>query len=343
VTPAQRAVLVGVLDPAGRGPVTVAGEDARRLCDWIRHERLTGPAMEAIDAGALQIVDDDLAHAIRSAHVAALRSSLAAEATGVRAIVALRSSGIDPHVIKGMANAHLDYGDPSNRTFADADVLVRRSDLPRAIAALIDAGFCRSPTTVGARWEARFARAVEFRHTDGVELDLHVEVAAGWFGRILDHDRLRASSDYVLLGGVDCATLGPPGRFVVSAYASQLSRGPHLRLLRDLAQQLLVTKADWRAAVMLADDGAAVIAAALLELAELTGLDHDAVDWARSVSPSSPAARALSLAEQGRTVGWSADARSTAMALGVVERCRFVAGIVAARSRRWAARPNSGD
>ena len=46
--------------------------------------------------------------------------------------------------------------------------------------------------------------------------------------------------------------------------------GPGFRLLRDLAQQLLVTVADWRSAAAIAGEGAAVIAEALRRLGART-------------------------------------------------------------------------
>ncbi len=269
----------------------------------------------------------------RVAHLAGLRGSLAAEATGVAAVAALADAGIEPTLFKGLANAHLDYDRPEQRTFFDADLLVSRREFAATVDILVAAGFTRTTPPLRERWEQRFARAIELRSPDGVELDLHASLATGYFGEILDHDALRddaqanAGASTVRLAGVDHRCFGPAGRLLISSYAIVLSRGPGIRLLRDLAQQLLVTGADWKHATRLAGDGESVLAGALLEMAGQLGITHEAIDWARTVTPSPAAARALAYARDAEHQGWSADARSTMLALGPVERIRFLTGI----------------
>jgi hypothetical protein len=263
-----------------------------------------------------------------------MRSSLAAEATGLAAIEALRAAGVEPFAFKGIAAAHLDYDDPSQRHFFDADLLVPRPDLARAIDALSAAGFRRNGPSIGRRWEHRFARAVELRFRDGVELDLHASLATGYFGWTLDHDRLRLDREEFDLGGIECSAFGPTGRFLISCYAVVLSRGPGLRLQRDMAQQLFVTGVDWKATAAVAGEGEAVVAEALRRLNSRTGTTHPAFSWAAHFPASPTASSALRLAERAATEGWSADARSTMLALGPVDRVRFIGPALAHRLRR---------
>ncbi len=208
----------------------------------------------------------------------------------------------------------------------------------RAIGALTAEGFRKSPTALSPRWERRFARACELRSPDGVELDLHAAVATGYFGAVLDHDRLRTAPDHVSLGGEVVPVFSLPGRALISCYGVVLSRGPGLRLRRDLVQQFDRIGDRWGEVVELGGAaGGAVIAEATATLAATFGpgrVRSDLAAWASTLEPDRRARRALELAQQGVTSGWSADARSAMMALGVHDRLRFGTGVAAARVRR---------
>jgi hypothetical protein len=349
LTAAQRAVVLsgvpvassaGPAQPPADQPVPIAHDELNDLIGWATRERLGGLLWRAWDSGELSVRADgssapiDVAAALDEALLAGMRSSLAAEATGLAAVVALRSAGIDAVLFKGLANAHLDYGDPIERTFFDADILVPRPDLSAAIAALSDAGFGRGAPRMRPAWERRFARAVELRHVCGAELDLHLALATGYFGVILDHDQLRRDRVQLEFGGVDCLAFGPTSRMLISCYAIVLSRGPGIRLYGDLARQLLVSGADWRYAADLAGPGECVIAEALRRLGTVLDIEHESIEWAQAVVPSRTAGRALDYAVVGERDGWSADARSALLAMGMFDRARFLTGIAESRLRR---------
>ena len=75
----------------------------------------------------------------------------------------LGSADVEARVLKGVALSELDYADPSQRVFADADLLIRRSDHGAALRALDAAGFRRVQPPVRGWWERRFGKAVELR------------------------------------------------------------------------------------------------------------------------------------------------------------------------------------
>ncbi len=126
----------------------------------------------------------------------------------------------------------------------------------------------RTPRRAAGRGDGTVAGAIKRNITDVLESHRHAPLATGYFGEILDHDALRddarteAGTSTVHLAGVDHRCFGPAGRLLISSYAIVLSRGPGIRLVRDLAQQLLVTGADWQHAARLAGDGESVLAAA---------------------------------------------------------------------------------
>ncbi|MFZ4718653.1 MAG: nucleotidyltransferase family protein [Ilumatobacteraceae bacterium] len=312
-------------------PVTLDADAAQASYRWAATERMTGLWCAAAGAGLLQLPAASL-DAARASHTHALRVALACEATMAEVTQLLDAAHVPSWLHKGAAVAQLDHADPAWRTFADADMYVRRDHLHRAVAVLEAAGFRRAKPAHRPWWERRFLRGIGMLSPDGVEVDLHVALVVGWFGERLDHDALVAlGTDTVDLGGVACRAFGPEGRFLAACYAAELSRGTGLRYLRDLAQLLLVTECDWRAAARLAghDEGDAVIARAVRRAVTTLGLDpaHPAATWAAEVQPSPTAARALALAEAGWRDEWRADAKSSMLAYGPVERVRFLAGI----------------
>lgn len=124
--PAERrllaAVLRGELDPA-----SLSAEERARF----RH------AAEAHGLAALlERRDPGLAPAAAGIRFAAILAG----ATTRRALHALGDAGIEALVIKGLAVACLAWDDPSSRVQTDVDLLVRREDMQRAIAALQSAG-----------------------------------------------------------------------------------------------------------------------------------------------------------------------------------------------------------
>lgn len=345
MTPAETAVLAAALPESAvaAAPVMIDGNEFASLSNWSSGERLFGPLVAALERRRILVGPDDedhsavIEHAQRT-HRAALRTTLAAEATAIRAVRVLRRVGIEAYVFKGLATAHLDYDDPALRTFHDADLHVERSDFDRAIEALAVDGFRASPTPMGRRWQRRFARACEMRSPDGVELDLHAAVATGYFGERLDHDGLRRDGEQVVLGGESITTFAPAARALISCYGVVLSRGPGFRLHFDLARQFAKLGTRWPEVVDFAgDDGDAVVAAAVRSVSSTFGphlLRASLAGWAASVAPSNRALRALDLAAAGLSDGWSADARSTMLALGPTDRLRFAFGVVVSRGRR---------
>ena len=328
---------------------TVSPVALQRVSQWAVGQRLTGVWCELLAVAAAEAAGADVAAeaaagdgdggvvsaagvlaAARATHSTQIRSALVCEATAVLVVEALAPAGVPVWLIKGLPVAHLDYPDPAWRTSGDVDVLVPRDALHAAVAALEARGFRRSEPAPRQGWEGRYGRAVMLRSEHDVEVDLHVAIVPGYFGAALDHRQLVEHHDTIDLGGVQCGVLGPAARLVGSSYAAVVSRGSTTRYLRDLAQQLLATEADWHRAVSLArtGDGESVLAAAVLEAvaAELVPADHPMAQWASGVVPSTRARRALQYAQQGRSAGWLADARSQVMALGPLDAARFLAG-----------------
>jgi hypothetical protein len=331
LTDAQRTVLATGLPGLDLPAVPVTPAELLALTGWASGERLDGLLWQAVSAGDLLLDDGDPAsaqaarEAVMGANVNGLRISLAAEATALDAIGVLRAAGVEPYLFKGLATSHLDHPDPAWRTFFDADLVVPRPAFLHAIDALLAAGYAREVPALRRYFDARYARAVVLRAPSGIEVDLHAAVAEGYFGIKLDHARLRQHPATVSLGGEVCSAFSPAARLVCSCYAIVLSRGPGLRLRRDLAQQLSTggEEALLAACEIVGEEGTPVIAEALrrmLDVIAIPGVDG----WLPDVTPTRRGTKALRYAELAKTKGWSADGRSALLALWPLDKVRFM-------------------
>lgn len=319
---------------------------SREVIDLARRHRVIGLLSTAVGDGAVH-ADDEQGAALAAAWAASLRTCLIAEEACVLAVDAMGAAGVEARVLKGIAVAHLDHDDPAERVFGDADVLIRRDDYRVALVQLERAGFVRSHPPVRGWWEQRFGKAVVLRAPNGAELDLHLSITGGYFGTRIDHDELwSASSRPFDLGGRPVRGLDVEGRFLHACCHSVLGGGSGLRGVRDIAQTLLISGADWRAVLERAerDRVELVLAAAVREAWTELGLDpgHDLVTWATTHVPDEVQARSFAGYREAFDAGWAPEGRSVLAALGPLDRVRFVAGLAVpsraslrTRGRTW--------
>ena len=87
-----------------------------------------------------QFVPDAIAARWQAAHRAAALAALVQRRDILKAAATLRTAGVDAIALKGGWLAWTVYPDPAERVLRDLDLLVRESDAPRALAALLAAG-----------------------------------------------------------------------------------------------------------------------------------------------------------------------------------------------------------
>jgi hypothetical protein len=175
------ALVMAWMLPGGRRQ-EVEVSDVDRFLGAVAHQRVSGLVLEAFDQGAITGAPDDFRPRLVETHLAALRSSLSAEAASVEVSDLFRSEGIGHAMLKGCATAQLDYPDPAMRVTGDVDVLVGRDDHGRAIAALERSGRHRSAPAFREGWERRYGKDIPLIGDDRVEIDLHLALVAGYFG-----------------------------------------------------------------------------------------------------------------------------------------------------------------
>ncbi|MEI7547051.1 MAG: nucleotidyltransferase family protein [Actinomycetota bacterium] len=293
--------------------------------------RVQGLLQLALDAGLL-VADDPARRDVHDAVVSAVLRKMAAESWAVEALSVFDRRGVEACALKGLAIAHLDHSNPRERMFGDADLLIRRADYSRAMAALAAAGFHRVSPPVRKWWEQRFAKAIVLRTPSGGELDLHLAITGGYFGSRIDHARLwKTHSQLFDLDGRPSVGLDGEGRWLHACCHVVLGGGSGLRAERDVAQLLLVSRVDWEAVVADAEREGVdiVIAEAInstwrdLQLAA----DHPAAQWACAHHADQRQQRALEGYRQATSVGWGPEGRSQLRALGPVDRVLFLTGL----------------
>ena len=292
--------------------------------------RVQGLLWSAVNAGVV-VGDNTIVGEVRDAHLAALRTCLIAEETAVLALEALGLARIDVRVLKGIAIAHLDHDEPSERIFGDADILIRRNDYTRALGALVAAGFQRAEPPVRGWWEHRFGKAIVLHAPMGGELDLHLAITGGYFGERIDHAQLWSSSESFELAGQTVRCLDREGRLLQACCHAVLGGGSGLRAKRDIAQLLLISGADWRATLARAQGDVVDLVLAQAVRATWSELsldpDHPAAQWAAAHHADLTQQRALAGYEAAATEGWAPEGRSVLAALGPADRVRFLAGL----------------
>ncbi len=331
---------------------SAAGESELRLTDeaimLANRHRVQGLLWTAVEDGLI-VADDQQRAAAFTACEDAGRQRGTAVAVAALTLEVLRGANVDARVLKGVATARLDYADAADRMFGDADLLIHRADHSIALNALADAGFLREQPAVRGWWEQRFGKAVVWRAPVGGELDLHLAITGGYFGTRLDHEELwSTASDPFDVGGVEANGLDAEGRLLHACAHAVLGGGSGLRTMRDIAQLVLVTGADWQLVIDRARrDGCDLVVAGAVRAAWTDlGLDHQhpLLQWAARFTPDQAQQRAFTGYTAAFDQGWGPEGQSVLAALGPLDRVRFLVGLAApsrasmqARGRTWPA------
>jgi hypothetical protein len=216
-------------------------------------------------------------------------------------------NGVSYRVLKGSAVAHLDYADPSLRSFGDIDLLVPSGHFDVAAALLADSGHHRRFPEPRPGFDRQFGKGTSFIDRTFTEIDLHRTFVLGPYGLSLDLDELWSAPPATFsLAGRRVQALRAEHRFLNACYHAVLGNTPpRLVPLRDVAELMLAGKVDIDEVRRLAERwrAKAVVAAAVrsawdtLALADATALSF----WAYRYEPEPWEARALSVYQRPET------------------------------------------
>jgi Uncharacterised nucleotidyltransferase len=229
---------------APQAPVAPDGEWDAVLAS-ISADHLTGLAVAALEAGALQVTEEALEDLL-ARHRAAMVAALGLERTLLELTTAFEDQGLDYVVLKGPAVAHTGYPDPSWRPFNDLDILVRTGDWRPALGLLANLGLRRRLPEPRPGFDERFGKAATHVTPDGQEIDLHRTLAEGPFGLWIDPNELFDHVTTFRLGGRRLPRLDDSALLAHACVHAVLGQSqPLLYELRDIAQVLAVGRVDW--------------------------------------------------------------------------------------------------
>jgi hypothetical protein len=185
---------------------------------------------------------------MRAGHAVAVADGL--RLTGeLRSIVALLEGGGVPCIpFKGPLLALEVYGDPALRSFADLDVMVRRSDARRAAELLAGRGY-RFYDDLTPRQAAELLRRgadwMLYREADDVTVELHWRFHPLSFACALEPDELWARTRTVCLGTTEVRTLARDDLLLVLCVHGTRHRWERLEWLCGVAELLRLGGFDW--------------------------------------------------------------------------------------------------
>lgn len=288
-----RAVAAHGLDTTLVLPAASLRDDAwPGFIDGVAGARLGGLLADAVSTGGFPVTPTQH-EAVAALHESEMRKALHLEATLLQVVALLREEGIETRVLKGLAVAHLDFADPSLRCFGDVDLLVRSSDIDRAVASLRRVGERDLPERHHG-FDRRFGKDATVTVTVDGELsqvDVHRTLALGPFGLAVRLEDLWGRFEALTVGGVVLRALAAEERFLHACYNALLGDAlPRLVALRDVAQiascraldlgRITATARRWA--------GEAVVADAVRLARRTLGLHGDdrLASWAAGVRPT---------------------------------------------------------
>jgi len=187
VRAAARAIaaygLAGTTTELPRGPM--ADDEWLALLGAARAQRMSGHLAHAIEENALAVTAVQLEQAGDS-HLREMSLALLLERTLLEVVDLFETLEIPYRVLKGSAVAHLDYADPSLRSFGDIDLLVPSSQFDSAVEALSAAGHRRRFPEPRPGFDRRFGKGTSFSDAEDTEIDLHRTFVLGPYGLSID-------------------------------------------------------------------------------------------------------------------------------------------------------------
>lgn len=268
-----------------------------KLLAVCRRERTIGLLAQAASSGRFPVSDEQM-ELVEAGHVQLMGTAVLLEQLLVSTSASLSQAGVDHWVLKGPSFAHLDWPDPSWRTFNDIDLLVAGNS-DAAVAALVGSGSRRRTAEVSPGFDSRFGKGTTLMAPSGFEIDIHRTLVAGALGLLIKLNELVDGSTTVMIGGRPVPALGRPQRLVHACYHAALGGSrPHHATCRDVAELVLSAPPHERAVALELGrswQGEAALARGLVLAADLLELPdaHPLIRWGRQYRPTALEERRL--------------------------------------------------
>lgn len=313
---------------------TPAGDNEwRELLILVEKERLAGLLVRSIREGELAATPAQVDDA-QVVHDRAMRWCLRLERELVRVVDGLSAGSVPTRVLKGVALAHLDYDDPSDRAFRDIDLLVPSELLDSAVHLLDSLGFAPTYSEPRRGFQSEFGKGRSTAAEGGVEVDVHRTLAMGPYALLIEEANLWEGEERFVIGGRTMAALGPAWRFLHACLHFVLSPNERLWIARDVAQLHSSSGFEATRVRSLAANQrlTAVLAGAISTADGILGTSGPLSEWAKEATPTAAERRLL------RTYGPTAgEAERTMASLTVLRGVRPRLRLIRALSRPDAA------
>lgn len=211
----------------------------RALLAQTKFHKMQGLLAAAVRSGALPATPSQHDEVL-SAHAAAMELCLQLESDLLDLVEPFERVGVELRVLKGPSFAHLDYSDPSQRSFGDLDLLVRSEQYEMAVGALADGGYRRAFDELRSGFDRRFGKGANFTGPDGQRaIDVHRTFVMGPFGLALRLGDLWSTAETFRIAGRSFMALDADQRFLHACFHAAIGNArTRLVPLRDLAGML---------------------------------------------------------------------------------------------------------
>lgn len=142
---------------------------------------------------------------------------------------------IDLIILKGPAVAIAAYGNPSFRTFADIDLLVRKQDLASARDLLLALGYARDYSPSSERRLISDQHALEFSR-ENIKVELHWALLSKHLRFDIGEAELWSTSRLVPCAGAELRVLGPAHLFMFLCAHGTKHEWERIRWICDIVQ-----------------------------------------------------------------------------------------------------------
>jgi hypothetical protein len=208
----------------------------KHLADAALAHRVDGLLAAAVADGVLPATEAQRL-AIMQTHADSMSGCLRLEAALLEVLGIFEEAGMQVAVLRGVAAAHLEYPNPSLRSFGDIDLLVPPGLVERAVPLLKAAGFTPDSSPVAAgRWDPT---GLAFVADDQLEIDLYDHVIGGPLASTIPATELWRDLSVFELAGTPISALSPEARLISACLRASVGPPSRLIALRDVVQLVL--------------------------------------------------------------------------------------------------------
>lgn len=251
----MRLCLRGRWDAAALGTTRTLSQEAGLDWDAIREAAQregVAPLLYAIARGRA-LLPPTLEEELRRAYFANARRNLLLFNELACVLRELEARGISAIVLKGAALAEAVYGNLAVRPMGDVDVLVRRADVPRALAALADMRYVITHIEKNVGYKLVYDNEVMLRKFGALDIVLEIHwnlLYAPYYRHILALDWFWETAIPLRMDALTTRMLGPEAQLLHLCGHAHLQHGreaPRLLWLHDIAEVLVAYREtlDW--------------------------------------------------------------------------------------------------